>query len=178
MRKKLFFLFIILTTCCFSQSPDTVFYRLRAMQEDLMTYADSLSEKEIELNDEMLKEKVFTIFDSIFTGQTLKNLKADVDSGLSAGWVLANTDCFDWAFPVKYLENARTTYYLIVSRDSASAKAVYSIIGGDNDGGTEVRHSTKSFLISRYVLQLVKTRDKWRISQIKNLDDLDVAQTQ
>jgi hypothetical protein len=100
MRVLTALLVLLFSLPVFSQSsPDSVLLQLRGLSDELVSYAQDLSEKGVEITDQMLRQKVFAMFDSIMVGEALDSCKAWLDDGLERGWVLANTDDFEWALP-------------------------------------------------------------------------------
>lgn len=100
MRVPMALLVLLFSLPVFSQSsPDSALLQLRGLSDELVSYAQDLSEKGVEITDQMLRQKVFAMFDSIMVGEALDSCKTWLDDGLERGWVLANTDDFEWALP-------------------------------------------------------------------------------
>lgn len=99
---KVFFTVLVLALSVFAQdSPLSTISKLERIPGDFMMYAKKSSlVKNEEPTDELLRAKIFELFDLTLAGKPLKEAKDDVYRGLSKGWVLANTGAFDWAFPL------------------------------------------------------------------------------
>jgi hypothetical protein len=144
---------------------------LQGMSDRLVQYADSLEAKGIEPTNQGLRGKIFAMFDSLLTGEALTFFKAKVDSGLSVGWQLANTDDFDWAFPVRFENCGRFNCYLLSESNNETAILCNKNEEECGDMVEDLRSnvclsSPAADLAPYRIIYLVRTPLGWRINKI------------
>jgi hypothetical protein len=97
---RAFSVVLIVAALSFAQeSPLSAVAKLEKMPYAIMAYGDSLDIESDKAANELLRQRLFQMFDSSLAGEALTEAKQDVDDGLAKGWTIANTNAFDWVFP-------------------------------------------------------------------------------
>jgi hypothetical protein len=154
---------------------------LQGMSDKLVSYADSLVSRGIEPTNAILREKLFSMFDSLLVGEALDSSRAKVDSGLNAGWQLAGTDNFDWAFPLQFVNCGRSSYYLLFWNNEEAAvlcekseEDCGDVLEGWGSGVCLIPPSPDSAF--RKIIYLIRTPAGWRINKIREPQEMAIPE--